>query len=83
MNEKIEELKKLCIEQRPCFEFHISTCTLVPKLFKGQQVYTDELNLEKFANLIIQECIDSCNINPIYGTLMAEERIKQHFGLEQ
>lgn len=41
-----------------------------------------EGELEKFAELIIKECIKSCTTNMIHGTLMAETRIKEHFGIK-
>lgn len=50
----------------------------------GNKIYQwQNFDKEKFAELIIQECIDSCNINQVHGTLMAERRIKEHFGIEQ
>lgn len=38
-------------------------------------------DLTELIRLVVQECIDSCNINQLHGTLMAESRIKKHFGI--
>ena len=43
--------------------------------------YTEEL--EKFAKLIVRECISACATDRLGKTLGAEELIKKHFGVEQ
>jgi len=50
------------------------------------QFYTDEL--EKFAELIVRECLDQCynrgmNDELYAGQLKAAAYIKQHFGVEE
>jgi hypothetical protein len=48
------------------------------------QFYTDEL--EKFAELIVQECMDitkQCSTGNGIHDLFADEIIAQHFGVEQ
>jgi hypothetical protein len=37
-------------------------------------------NLEKYAELIIQECISACATDALGKTASAEELIKEHFG---
>ena len=44
------------------------------------QFYTDEL--EKFAELIVQECIGVADHSNVTGKSIIGERIKQHFGVE-
>ena len=45
------------------------------------QFYTDEL--EKFAELIVQECIGVADHSNVTGKSIIGERIKQHFGVEE
>ena len=51
--------------------------------WEGDGVYTGQLDLEKFAQLIVQECISmaddfECDVNQ-RGLV---DRMKQHFGVE-
>lgn len=39
--------------------------------------------IQKFAELIVQECISACSTDQLGKTVGAEERIKQHFGIEE
>lgn len=39
-------------------------------------------NAEKFAELIIEECISACATDRLGKTVGAEELIKQHFGVK-
>ena len=66
MNERINEL---------LLEAHRQT--------KGG-IYSGHLSdwTEKFAELIIKECISACATNRLGKTIGAEELIKQHFGVE-
>ena len=41
-----------------------------------------ELYNQKFAELIIQECISACATDQLGKTIGAEELIKKHFGVE-
>ena len=48
----------------------------------------DLMNLEKFAELIVRECLDQCynrgmNDELYAGQLRAAEYIEQHFGVEE
>ena len=52
--------------------------------WEGDGVYTGQLDLEKFAQLIVQECISmaddfECDVNQ-RGLV---DRMKQHFGVEE
>lgn len=68
MNERIQELEKQCWT-------HI-TDGLLP-----WQLHFDA---EKFAKLIVLECIEVMKQNDYYGEWSGErKRIKQHFGVEE
>ena len=68
-------------------EEYIKTCEIsCPDEYYDQKIEYYEFSKDELNTLIalvVQECIDSCNINQLHGTLMAENRIKQHFGIEQ
>ena len=44
--------------------------------------YTTQKDLEKFAELIVQECIGVADHSNVTGKSIIGERIKQHFGVE-
>ena len=44
---------------------------------------TDRLDIEKFAELIVQECIGVADHSNVTGKSIIGERIKQHFGVEE
>jgi hypothetical protein len=45
--------------------------------------YNDLASLQKFAELIIAECISACATDRLGKTAGAEELINQHFGVEE
>jgi len=86
MNERIKELA----EQSGCKvmdgEWYIPSATGLEKI-----VYTKGIGLEKFAELIVLECIDECLRMQLGNQYTPEELlfqtkyrkiIKQHFGVE-
>jgi len=49
----------------------------------GQKMYMfGELKMQKFAELIVQECIDVMKQNDYHGEWLGE-RIKEHFGVKE
>ena len=84
MNERIKELA----EQSGCKvmdgEWYIPSATGLEKI-----VYTKGIGLEKFAELIVQECIkvvdDTITENQEMniGLVMASDAIVSHFGVEE
>ena len=42
-----------------------------------------EQEVEKFAELLLQECIDLANHSNVTGVSVIGERIKEHFGIEE
>ena len=52
---------------------------------EGDGVYTGQLDLEKFAELIVQECIQvlkDTGYPNAHGNCVGVEEIKQHFGVD-
>jgi hypothetical protein len=45
--------------------------------------YNDLASLQKFAQLIVRECISACATDRLGKTAGAEELINQHFGVEE
>ena len=69
MNERIRELAEQC--------FYYGN-------FEGDGIFTGQLDLEKFAQLIVQECITmaddfECDVNQ-RGLV---DQMKRHFGVEE
>ena len=48
--------------------------------WEGKGIYTGQLDLEKFAKLIVKECADIADKAEPYK---ANDLIKQHFGIEE
>ncbi len=80
MNKKLKEIEEKCYEK-------------VPMYTNGfEEVFADVFNKEKFAQLLIQECINICNQHPSKivsnnwnGIAVAPdiiERFKENFGVE-
>jgi|688.fasta_scaffold1853968_2 hypothetical protein len=74
MNERIYELAESC------------TVDFVD----GRGVSLSEIDVEKFAELIVKECVDICMKNQFdgadnynNGSISSAEFIKQHFGVEE
>lgn len=73
MNERIKELVELCTTQYR----------------DGHSEYVDQVDIEKFASLIVKECVTVLN-NRFMGDMNREDLevrrcvgdIKQHFGVE-
>ena len=58
--------------------------------WEGDGVYTGQLDLEKFAELIVKECVAICqdtdgedNIDARSGRQDCAVEIKEHFGVEE
>ena len=59
MNERIRELIEQAHEQKPVIVLDPETCHPTHKIGNGGvPMYHSELNLEKFAELIVRECAD-------------------------
>jgi len=90
MNERIKELAvKVGCKVMDDGEWYIPTATGLEKI-----VYTKGIGLEKFAELIVRECMRMCDVAAIgydshghtkegNGCAMAREYIKEHFGVEE
>ena len=96
MNERIRELIEQAHEQKPVIVLDPVTCEPTHKIGNGGvPMYHSELNPEKFAELIVRECLEkiySVTIdNPTddwdqgynSGLDQAAETIKTHFGVEE
>ena len=76
MNERIKELVK---QAGGHFSTHILTS------YPAQRRESIELwdkNIEKFAELIVKEMLQTCEDHPAWTGRMIGENIKQHFGVE-
>jgi hypothetical protein len=69
MNERIKELAEQATTKQ---EFYPAGCNGYPE-------YLYYFNKEKFAELIVNECIKVIDDKPIFGSLP----IKEHFGVKQ
>ena len=59
MNKRIQELIEQAHEQKPVIVLDPETCQPTHKIGNGGvPMYHRELNLEKFAELIVRECLD-------------------------
>jgi hypothetical protein len=78
MNERIKELA----EQAGCKvmdgEWYIPSATGLEKI-----VYTKGLGLEKFAELIVKECIKAYNDDGYQTDYEQDLKVLKHFGVEQ
>ena len=68
MNERIRELEAQCWEPR--------------KHPASQAALGDKFNTEKFAELIVRECIRLCDQVDIVGADECIDNIKEHFGVK-
>jgi hypothetical protein len=68
MNERIQELEKQCWSHR------------VDGALVDGQLHFDA---DKFAELIVQECVGVADHSNVTGKSIVGERIKQHFGVEE
>jgi hypothetical protein len=72
MNERIKEL---AVQADGVF---------IHKLITGAKQYTFlEKDLEKFAELIVLECMDVADHSNVTGKSIVGQRIKEHFGVEE
>ena len=79
MNERIQELvEQARVQDRGYFIYQYGGPT-------GHQSVEKAIDLEKFAELIVKECIDWCNAYAsVDGTAQKiVESIKEHFGVEE
>ena len=90
MNERIKELSKeaaVVYHKTLPPATHTTPLYLMDKLAKnaraaGIEIISDGF-CEKFAELIIRECISACATDRLGKTVGAEELIKHHFGIEE
>jgi hypothetical protein len=87
MNERISELEALCWEDIPCVPYWDG-------MPGKHELYTTEkvFNKEKFAELIVRECIliiqlgitrDGHNTEKFLRSMKHIKEIKEHFGVEE
>jgi hypothetical protein len=86
MNERIRELAEQAYEQKPLMVLNPETFEIEHKIGNGGvAMYNRVFNQEKFAELIVRECIDIAREeeghSPFEGPV--ETKIKQHFGVEE
>lgn len=88
MNERIKELYEQAHERKPVMVVDPQTGNVIQAGWINKPMYHNEFNPEKFAELIIQECIDQCADIPDSrdeydkGIRWAANQIKAHFGVE-
>ena len=81
MNEKIKELAE---QAGLNFGTNISGVELVYGTFEGSVIsHIDSDELEKFAELIVAEMLQTCEDHPTWTGRMIGEQIKEHFGVEE
>ena len=94
MNEKIKQLAeqaghspdsfdKYCKTLHPLWNTHISRTYAEQFFYAGLNA---QLDLEKFAELIVRECMsitDKCSTGPGLHDLFADNIIAEHFGVEE
>jgi len=77
MNERIKELVK-----QAGGHFSTHTLTSYPAQHRESIQLWDQ-NIEKFAELIVKEMLQTCEDHPAWTGRMIGEEIKQHFGVEE
>jgi hypothetical protein len=77
MNERIKELA----EQAGLKHYNWSTNE--SNIIDGDFKYPRLEDYEKFAELIVQEMLQTCEDHPGWSGRMIGEQIKQHFGVEE
>lgn len=73
MNKRIEELIKICTERVPYY----------PAGNDGHPEYNIEFNKQKFAELLIKECISVACTADNGDEVYAWYAIQQHFGIKE
>lgn len=85
MNERIKELAEQAITERLSIDEYIEALKKEPHDFYGFRVN----ELEKFAQLIVEECIQVCGPEDSFtdewfkAKADSVAKIKQHFGVEE
>jgi len=74
MNERIRELAEQC--------FYYGNFEGDGSASKGDGIFTGQLDLEKFAQLIVQECADFVAAGE-FGDSGTAKELKEHFGVEE
>jgi hypothetical protein len=95
MNERIQELAEQAYEQQPLMVVNSQTYEPEHKIGNGGvPMYHKVFNQEKFAQLIIQECMHMCEVaqwgcithgwdKQAQGCQSVQEYIAEHFGIEE
>jgi hypothetical protein len=85
MNERIRQLAEQAITEKLSLEEFIEALKLEPHDFYGFR----KSELEKFADLIVQECIETLRLVPYnsdreFGDeVIYQDAVKKHFGVEE
>ena len=88
MNKRIEELITHATDKTPKRAYVHETGEIVDLMWQGKIQYESNLNVEKFAELIVKECIslfDGSHEMKTVGLLSHEQviqQIKEHFGVK-
>lgn len=89
MNKRIEQLVEMSWEQKPAMRVNAETFEAEPLVYLGKQIYRKEFNQEKFAELILQDCLRICDeVQARYGQYtftarVCKEEIQQLFEIKQ
>ena len=93
MNERIRELAEQAYEQKPLMVLNPETFEIEHKMGNGGvAMYNRVFNQEKFAELIVRECMacsiwvgkmNNNSVEPIHTAHAINQRIKEHFGVEE
>ena len=82
MNERIKELAEQAYEQQPLMIANPETFEIEHKIGNGGiPMYTREFNKQKFAELIVRECVLISRTST--DGFSAGQRMEEHFGVEE
>ena len=84
MNERIRELAEQAYEQKPLMVLNPETFEIEHKIGNGGvAMYNRVFNQEKFAELIVKECIQAVKNVGGYNEDYHMNAIKKYFGVEE
>jgi hypothetical protein len=95
MNQRIKELVEQAYEMKPYMVADPETFEIVQKIgYDGQPMFHRDFNREKFAELIVKECIEQAELEEdrftgldamdlAYAMQNFQNLLKQHFGIDK
>jgi hypothetical protein len=83
MNERFKELYEKAHEQKPVMVVDPQTGNPIQAGWVNKPMYHNEFNPEKFAELIVKECIKVAGTEMGYSQYCAmREKLEEHFGVK-